>query len=326
MKKQINNLDDLYSFIEKDMSMSEFYQPAILFELLQMGGSASKKELARRVKSYDYRHQKEAEGILMNWPRNTLEKSRGILRYDKKTQCFHLNCSIKDIKKVRKVQILCLQKIDAWQSREKQKISAYTTKREELLVKAGGRCQLCGISFKLSTASAHIDHIYPKSKKRKDNKVKIKGVLVDVDDERNLQILCQRCNTEKGNKNKYDWRDIGLASTKDLVRDGVPDKDKGLAKNFYLEKDSALYVQALQAKLEETHWSYIRGVYDLQKSPKEELNKKEIVVDKLVDIVEICRALAKTLGYTKEQFEEKCNSTRIEQGGFDKGTIRKKHC
>ena len=65
--------------------------------------------------------------------------------------------------------------------------------RYEVLRRAGGRCELCGISK--DEAPLDIDHIQPR---------KYGGKTVPE----NLQALCARCNTIKGARDNTDFRDL----------------------------------------------------------------------------------------------------------------------
>jgi hypothetical protein len=45
--------EDLLQFIERDMPMSHVYQPVMLRELLDRGGRASRKDIARALLNED---------------------------------------------------------------------------------------------------------------------------------------------------------------------------------------------------------------------------------------------------------------------------------
>lgn len=65
--------------------------------------------------------------------------------------------------------------------------------KKESIDKLGFKCQRCGATAK--DARLHIDHIAPLSLFPELSK-----------DEKNLQILCNRCNVSKGNKFIRDYR------------------------------------------------------------------------------------------------------------------------
>jgi hypothetical protein len=66
--------------------------------------------------------------------------------------------------------------------------------REEAFRKYGRRCGCCGVVQKL-----HVDHVKPKSK--------YPELVLDI---KNLQILCLRCNSCKGNWDETDYRVVGV--------------------------------------------------------------------------------------------------------------------
>ena len=65
------------------------------------------------------------------------------------------------------------------------------TVRYDVLRRAGGKCELCGVSAK--ERPHHVDHILPRSRKGKN-------------DPDNLQALCSTCNLGKGNRDATDFR------------------------------------------------------------------------------------------------------------------------
>jgi 5-methylcytosine-specific restriction endonuclease McrA len=68
--------------------------------------------------------------------------------------------------------------------------SKWTQVRYDILLYYGPICMKCK-----STKKIHVDHIKPRSKYPE----------LETDFE-NLQVLCEPCNLEKGNKNETDWR------------------------------------------------------------------------------------------------------------------------
>lgn len=71
------------------------------------------------------------------------------------------------------------------------KTKAWIELRYKVLVKYGKVCQCCGqIGGKI-----HVDHIKPRSK--------YPELELDIN---NLQVLCERCNIGKSNKDVTDWR------------------------------------------------------------------------------------------------------------------------
>jgi 5-methylcytosine-specific restriction endonuclease McrA len=199
-------LQELLAFLENDMSMSEVYQPAIILRLLELRGAASKDELARTLLSYDRGTLEYYRRVLMRWPRQTLSKHH-ILTYDKKTWAFALSFDLRDQDLLAQATEACHQKIEEWladaraSGRPGQVQSAV---RYRVLKAAGGRCALCGIHSQ--QAPIDVDHIIPRSKADRHGRVEWDGDLISVNDERNLQALCFRCNRGKGNADDTDFR------------------------------------------------------------------------------------------------------------------------
>lgn len=67
--------------------------------------------------------------------------------------------------------------------------------RAKVLEQQGAACQCCGRTFRDHGITLHVDHIVPISKNWSRR--------LDLD---NLQVLCEDCNTGKGNSFSTDWR------------------------------------------------------------------------------------------------------------------------
>jgi len=80
-------LSELRIFLTDTMSMSEVYQPVIIKELLENGGSCSKDQLAARLADHDTSVQEYYQKILMRWPKTTLTK-HGVVEYDQASKSF----------------------------------------------------------------------------------------------------------------------------------------------------------------------------------------------------------------------------------------------
>jgi 5-methylcytosine-specific restriction endonuclease McrA len=96
---------------------------------------------------------------------------------------------------VAEAKRLCESKIAEWirKKAERDPSGGVDASIRYRVLKAGrGRCELCGISSKLSPID--IDHIVPRNHADKHGFVVKDGVRMPLDDERNLQALCFRCN------------------------------------------------------------------------------------------------------------------------------------
>ena len=84
--------------------------------------------------------------------------------------------------------------------------------RYEVLKRAKGRCELCGISKDVK--SLEVDHIIPRSKQGKDELS-------------NYQALCYTCNAQKLNRDDTDFRELNKefeARDKDCLFCNLPKK------------------------------------------------------------------------------------------------------
>jgi 5-methylcytosine-specific restriction endonuclease McrA len=143
-----------------------------------------------------------------------------VVSYDRKEKAFSLAFELADEAAVADAKSICEQKIAEWIQKKAERdpsggVDAST--RYRVLKAARGRCELCGISSKLSPID--IDHIVPRNHADKHGFVVKDGIRMPLDDERNLQALCVRCNRAKRDKDKTDFR----LSQQKLVRDRIPD-------------------------------------------------------------------------------------------------------
>ena len=200
-------IDDLHDFLVNKMSMTANYQPVIIRELLKRDGLASVDELLKSLMLEDQLLIKRWQKILMNWPKKTLTK-RKIISYNKTTKQFQLLVQLSDAKRVDALVKLCTKKIQSFESPIIRREAAL---RFELLERAHGRCQACGILA--AERPLDIDHIIPQAEALRKAGVWHGKVpdrnnnFIDVDDIENLQVLCEKCNRGKRDQgNFYDFR------------------------------------------------------------------------------------------------------------------------
>jgi predicted house-cleaning noncanonical NTP pyrophosphatase (MazG superfamily) len=120
-----------------------------------------------------------------------------------------------------------------------------------------------------------------------------------LDDERNLQALCFRCNRAKRDKDKTDFR----LSQQKLVRDKIPEiiRDSGRTPVTRELKGRELIDRLLEKLLEE----------------HVELLASESL-DEVVDMIDVLFAFAKQLGHGEEAVLICRNAKQKERGGFDR--------
>lgn len=194
--------DELMMFLREHMSPTTYYQPLIIGELIRRGGVASQRDLAQALMLGDESEIKRWERILGRWPRATLRK-RGVVAYDRASKTYRLLADPGDERMRSKLLDECARQVRRWQVSLNPRSNS---KRYEALRKAAGRCQLCGMPGNLTPL--HVDHIVPKDRrnKRANTVTTDDGQLMDVDDDRNLQVLCATCNTAKRATDTTDFR------------------------------------------------------------------------------------------------------------------------
>jgi 5-methylcytosine-specific restriction endonuclease McrA len=82
-----------------------------------------------------------------------------------------------------------------WAQEQFLKSDEWRKLRYKILLRGGGKCQLCGRTAH-DGVKLHVDHIIPLSR---DWSRRL--------DPNNLQILCEDCNIGKGNQDSTDWRE-----------------------------------------------------------------------------------------------------------------------
>lgn len=196
-------MSDLRDYIENRMSMSHIYQPVMIKTLLQNGGSAGKTDIARSILSYDKSQIEYYEKITSNMVGRILRKNE-IVRKDKD------NYSLIGFKSIQPENIqelieLCDQKIQEyiekrgmqiWEHRRRNRKAVPGSIRYQVLKRARGRCELCGIS--MEERALEVDHIVPKNHGGSDT----------VD---NYQALCYTCNANKRDTDDTDFRNMNAA-------------------------------------------------------------------------------------------------------------------
>jgi len=295
-------LAELLKFLDGTMSMTDIYQPAVILHLLERGGISDKEDLARTLAGYDDSVQEYYKRILMRWPKITLIK-HDVVTYDKKSRSFILNFDLRDDETANRAKAVCTQKIQEWilnrsARGEAAKVNAST--RYRILKAARGKCELCGISAKISPID--IDHIIPKNNADKHGYVMNNRVRMLLDDERNLQALCFRCNRAKRDQDDTDWR----LPIQKLVRDRIPELIRASGRMpVTTQLEGGKLQAALLEKLTEEH--------------AELLDAKNL--DEIVDMIEVLISLGKAIGHTEADTLLRLRTKREQRGGFDQGVL-----
>lgn len=190
----------LKHFINKEMSMSHIYQPLMLIELLkEMDGKATVKDIAQAILNKDPTQIEYFSQVVKNMVGRVLTKNHEIATKDKDVYSL-IGSEYLSNKEAEELIELCEQKIAEFEAKRGESIWNHRRRghrpisgsiRYEVLSRARGRCELCGITNEQKMLE--VDHIFPKS-------------LGGKDDLSNYQALCYSCNAAKRNTDDTDFR------------------------------------------------------------------------------------------------------------------------
>ena len=193
---------ELVSFIETKMSMQHIYQPLLIKTLIECGGSATIRQLAKAVLDFDEPQIRYYEKRIKDMPVPVL-KRHGVLEKD--GDLVSLTTGRLTLEQRSELLMTCEKKLrefllergeDFWAT-QYEADPVPLSSRYEALKRAGKRCELCGVAdgdygYK-ERLPLHVDHIVPRSKGG--------GNALD-----NLQVLCRACNLGKSNRDNTDFR------------------------------------------------------------------------------------------------------------------------
>jgi len=197
--------DELKNFILKDMQMQHVYQPVMLIELLMNNGKASETQIAKAILDVDPIQQRYYEDKVRNMVGKILKKN-GITDYQKAVHTLndyeHLNQyeidELINLLKEKLTSEMNARGDSFWKHRAIDRDEISGSIRYEVLKRARGRCECCGISK--DERPLDVDHIVPVSKRGKN-------------DITNYQALCWLCNANKGNRDRTDFRGVDITYT-----------------------------------------------------------------------------------------------------------------
>jgi diadenosine tetraphosphate (Ap4A) HIT family hydrolase len=195
-------MSNLKDFIINKMTMSHIYQPVMIKVLLENGGVAHKKTIAQNILGYDFSQVEYYEGITNNMVGKVLRKNK-VVSKQKNIYELHDFETLKP-EEVQELIAICDLKISdyiskrgakIWEHRRRNRKSVPGSIRYQVLKRADGRCELCGISK--DEKALEVDHILPKN-------------LGGEDSINNYQALCYTCNANKKDKDDTDFRNLNV--------------------------------------------------------------------------------------------------------------------
>lgn len=182
------------------MQMQHVYQPIMLMELLKNSGQATEAQIARVFLSLDPIQQKYYENKVRNMV-GTVLKNNSIT--DRQKSIHHLlGFETLNQDQIDTLLKLCETKLTEeaakrgdsyWKHRATDREPVSGSIRYEVLKRANQRCECCGVS--IDDKPIDVDHIVPRS-------------LGGANSINNYQALCYECNTNKGNRDDTDFRNL----------------------------------------------------------------------------------------------------------------------
>lgn len=180
--------------------MSHIYQPVMIKTLLLERGVADKNLIAKKILEYDFSQVEYYENIT-NIMVGKVLRNHKIVRKDKNNYLLNEfeNLHPQEVEELIKV---CDTKIEEyidnrgkliWEHRRRNRRAVPGSIRYEVLKRAEGRCELCGISK--DEKALEVDHIVPKNNGGEDSI-------------NNYQALCYSCNSSKRDKDDTDFRNL----------------------------------------------------------------------------------------------------------------------
>ncbi len=192
----MNTLEEFKNFI-RTTRMTHIYKPVMLQAVLRRGGSATKEEIAADIVSRDVlQHEHYRRNIVDQMPGKRLVRDGALL---KEGDTYRLAPPFASIKESERLALIaeCERQIedfiekygDRFKNRNGDPVPG--SLRYEVLKRAGGRCELCGVSH--DEVALDVDHIVPRAKG-------------GANDWSNLQVLCRTCNAQKSDRDDTDFR------------------------------------------------------------------------------------------------------------------------
>jgi ATP adenylyltransferase len=189
----------LRDFLEVDMTMSHIYQPVMIRTILAGGGAATRRQIAAAISAADLSQLEYYEQVVSRYPGTVLRK-RGIVEYD--AGVYRLAGSYRRLDEWERASLgaLCDARVADFVAKRQSAIWAHRsgnqdpvpgTLRWQVISRALGRCEACGISS--AERALEVDHIVPRSRGGSNELW-------------NLQALCSLCNVQKLDREAIDFR------------------------------------------------------------------------------------------------------------------------
>ncbi len=188
----------LKTFLTEQMRQSHIYQPVMVKELLEKGGSSKTEDIAQAILAHDPTQVEYYSQVVKNMVGRVLTKNRGITTREGDTYSLIGADDLSDEQR-KDLMRICDQTIESyleargeaiWSHRRRGHRPISGSIKWQVFERAGTRCEVCGVS--IDERALEVDHIEPKSLGGKD----------EID---NYQALCYSCNASKRNTSNTDF-------------------------------------------------------------------------------------------------------------------------
>jgi len=187
--------EELLEFLETHMRMSHVYQPLLIRALLDAGGKATIRQVAKEFASEDEAQIRYYEDRIKKMPLRVLRKHGVVQASD---GVVALNLGALTFEETAELRAACERRIEVFLTKRGLGTWGRSLNVESIgeslrfdILKRDRYCQLCGATT--SDIRLEVDHIVPRTKG-------------GTNDPSNLQVLCVRCNRGKSNRDDSDFR------------------------------------------------------------------------------------------------------------------------
>lgn len=186
-------------FLETEMAMSHIYQPVMIRTILDGGGAATRRQIAAAISAADLSQLEYYEQVVSRYPgpvlrrRGIVELERGVYRFagDYRRLDEWERAELRAVCDMRVAEFVAKRQDRIWAHRASNSDPVPGTLRWQVISRALGRCEACGISS--AERALEVDHIVPRAR----------GGSNEI---WNLQALCSTCNAQKSDREAVDFR------------------------------------------------------------------------------------------------------------------------
>lgn len=198
------NFDELKAFLldRNRMRMTHIYKPVMLQAVLSRGGQAKKEEIAADFLARDQLQLEHyRRNIVDRMPGVRMERDGILVREDDNYRMAEPFVGLTQSQRLELIAV-CERRIEEHIAKSGNPFADRNldpvpgNSRYEVLKRAGGRCELCGVSH--IEVQLDVDHIVPRKKG-------------GTNEDNNLQVLCRTCNAQKRDRDDTDFRAINAA-------------------------------------------------------------------------------------------------------------------